>query len=611
MALTDNLISYWKLDGNSTDIVGYTAIAFDASSWNSATHTCSGSNRLLIVGVIDGGSDTITGVSYGGVAMTLLAKLAHSSRYHYYYYLLNPASGENAISVGGTGELTHMSASYTGVKQTGQPDANSTNTKDTGTDIVGTVTTLVDKCWTIAFAGIPMANYDGAAGTGTYLRQDSPGYNNNAILDSNGAITPAGNTTLTYTSSVSTPGLIIMASFAPVGNNGIDTAINYNTIINENYITGDDNQCGISSAGWRAQTFTPTISHTVTSIKFKAYRDGASNYTVTAGIYATSGGLPTGSPLATGTMASSGITTSSPGAWYEITIGAGANLVASTMYAIVIDNKDADTGNRLLWRQDTNSAYAGGSACLSSDSGANWESYGVNDDVMFEEWGSNSGKINQGAGLNGTTSNILLGTAIACPTNVTIIAWIKKAGHTGDQTIIGDQPSDGIQGWFFMTSGQKMHFNWGMSGNWGDYNSDNNVITDTNWHFVCVTQTGTGTPTLYVDGSSVAATLTTAGAADFKAAAQGTAIGKYGIYTGGANFFNGAIDELGIWSRALSSGEITSLYNSGSGLAYPFITNLDVSLSSSISVSENTNMNVTKEWQFINSTTAWGLKIID
>lgn len=33
---------------------------------------------------------------------------------------------------------------------------------------------------------------------------------------------------------------------------------------------------------------------------------------------------------------------------------------------------------------------------------------------------------------------------------------------------------------------------------------------------------------------------------------------------------NGAIDEVGVWSRALTNAEITELYNAGAGLAYPF-----------------------------------------
>jgi hypothetical protein len=34
--------------------------------------------------------------------------------------------------------------------------------------------------------------------------------------------------------------------------------------------------------------------------------------------------------------------------------------------------------------------------------------------------------------------------------------------------------------------------------------------------------------------------------------------------------YNGLLDEVGLWDRALSESEIRSLYNSGKGLAYPF-----------------------------------------
>jgi hypothetical protein len=41
--------------------------------------------------------------------------------------------------------------------------------------------------------------------------------------------------------------------------------------------------------------------------------------------------------------------------------------------------------------------------------------------------------------------------------------------------------------------------------------------------------------------------------------------------TGTAAFYYGGLfDEVGLWSRALTASEITQLYNSGSGLTYPF-----------------------------------------
>ena len=56
-----------------------------------------------------------------------------------------------------------------------------------------------------------------------------------------------------------------------------------------------------------------------------------------------------------------------------------------------------------------------------------------------------------------------------------------------------------------------------------------------------------------------------------------------GVYNGTADFalgalfigtpsyhFDGLVDEVGFWKRVLTSQERTDLYNSGSGLEYPF-----------------------------------------
>lgn len=82
-----------------------------------------------------------------------------------------------------------------------------------------------------------------------------------------------------------------------------------------------------------------------------------------------------------------------------------------------------------------------------------------------------------------------------------------------------------------------------------------------NWSHVCLTN-NSGLFTIYVNGSSVGSTSLTA---DFSGAPF-----KIGLGYGGIAYFNGGIDEIGVWSRALSGAEITELYNSGAGLTYPF-----------------------------------------
>jgi hypothetical protein len=84
-----------------------------------------------------------------------------------------------------------------------------------------------------------------------------------------------------------------------------------------------------------------------------------------------------------------------------------------------------------------------------------------------------------------------------------------------------------------------------------------------------VTYDGT-TIRIYVDGSDDGNTTTTL-------ASTATKI-LFGNHTSNKSLgFIGTIDEIGMWDRDLSSAEITSLYNSGDGFAYPFSNDKTVS----------------------------------
>jgi hypothetical protein len=154
----------------------------------------------------------------------------------------------------------------------------------------------------------------------------------------------------------------------------------------EHYNTGDDGTDNYYGANWGAQTFTPSTDHTITSAKLKLYRQGSPG-TFTVGIRATSSGQPTGADLCSGTIDGDTLTTSSSGAWYEISLGAGCDLSASTQYAIVVRAPGGDSSNRVTWRGDESSpTYSGGQYWDSSSSGSSWSSYS-SVDAMFEEWG--------------------------------------------------------------------------------------------------------------------------------------------------------------------------------------------------------------------------------
>lgn len=155
----------------------------------------------------------------------------------------------------------------------------------------------------------------------------------------------------------------------------------------EYYNTGDNNyNPNYGNINWSAQTFTPATAHKITSVKLKLYRLGSPG-TVTVGIRATSGGHPTGGDLCVGTIDGNTLTTNTAGAWYEITLGAGYDLSASTKYAIVIRALGGDAENWVAWRMHYGSpTYSGGNGEFSSNGGSSWTSY-ASIDFMFEDWG--------------------------------------------------------------------------------------------------------------------------------------------------------------------------------------------------------------------------------
>jgi len=156
--------------------------------------------------------------------------------------------------------------------------------------------------------------------------------------------------------------------------------------LHEYYNTGDDSYVSIYGDIWKAQTFTPSTNHKVTSVKLLLYRVGSPG-TVTVSIRATTDGKPTGADLCVGTTDGNTLTTNTAGEWREITLGNGYDLSADTQYAIVIRALNAISTNRVVWCLDASSpTYGDGTYVYSSDSGDSWTVDNARD-CMFEEWG--------------------------------------------------------------------------------------------------------------------------------------------------------------------------------------------------------------------------------
>jgi hypothetical protein len=186
----------------------HAAIALDTSvngglensgtSTLSYSHTVTGTNPILFVGVFGAiGSDLVTGVTYNSTSMTLAGKAEiDGDRWVYLFYLVGPATGSHTVKITASANtpLDGQSASYTGVAQSGQPDAVSSSTIDNATSTTLSLTTIANNSW--AFL-LDKTNVDSpAAGAGSTQRQSANGM---GIFDSNGPVTPAGVKSMTAT----------------------------------------------------------------------------------------------------------------------------------------------------------------------------------------------------------------------------------------------------------------------------------------------------------------------------------------------------------------------------------------------------------------------------
>lgn len=214
------------------------AIAFDAGTDGnvvtgtnlSFNHTVTGSLPILFVGFSGdsvGGNDDITSVTYNGVSMTLAAKKTNATngdRMMYVYYLLGPATGTHSVSVSCTNShnLSGGAVSYTGVKQSAQPDATTTNfeTVPANQTLTTSITTINDNSWVMLLEGCFDGSSGPTAGAGATRRVNDTLSTFGAwgLFDSNGAVHPAGSYSMTTNRSANPFGLAIthvVVSFQP------------------------------------------------------------------------------------------------------------------------------------------------------------------------------------------------------------------------------------------------------------------------------------------------------------------------------------------------------------------------------------------------------------
>lgn len=204
----------------------YAAIAFDAftdsaANINSFSHTSTGSNLVLVVGAsYNDGSESITGITYNGVALTKIRRDTTGAPVDItteLWYLKAPATGANTVAITYTNNPTqrrHWAMTLTGIDQTTPLDAQNGGI-GTAATISTVVTTVADNAWVVDSV---MYNETDVltVGAGQTQRLNAVQGTTKRLASHEGPKTPAGAVTMSWTGASGVDDWAISAaSFAP------------------------------------------------------------------------------------------------------------------------------------------------------------------------------------------------------------------------------------------------------------------------------------------------------------------------------------------------------------------------------------------------------------
>jgi hypothetical protein len=186
--------------------------------------------------------------------------------------------------------------------------------------------------------------------------------------------------------------------------------------------------------------------------------------------------------------------------------------------------------------------------------------------TAIDSWNSNDGTINgattgvSGANQTYTTNEAYdfdgsdddVAITIPALTDFSLAAWAKSgnSSSTSEEYVIRLQDSNND-----VFLGEK-------NGNWifriydGSFQSATGTTIDSNWTFLCATFDGSNM-TLYEDATEVAT-----GTASGTGSSSGSS--AIGSNPGNGQFWNGRIDDPRIYSKELTSTEVSNLYQTGS-----------------------------------------------
>jgi len=180
------------------------------------------------------------------------------------------------------------------------------------------------------------------------------------------------------------------------------------------------------------------------------------------------------------------------------------------------------------------------------------------------------GKVGQALKFNGTNSYVSSTNSFANPQLFTLSVWFKTSSAGGHKILsledaqTGQGSSSSDRALYIGTDGKLYFLIWNGS---AQTIVSTGTVTDNKWHFASVTYNA-GNSTLYMDGAVVGSKSATA-----QTYTGYWRLGSYlspGVWPNAANgYFQGALDDVRIYNRALSAQEVALLYAAGQAQIAP------------------------------------------
>ncbi len=192
-----------------------------------------------------------------------------------------------------------------------------------------------------------------------------------------------------------------------------------------------------------------------------------------------------------------------------------------------------------------------------------------------------TGKINNGADLEASSSNyfsIASSASLRIKGDMSFSFWVKLESlpSSGNSFWIIDKKSEtgedySVYAVYLKNNAGAYELTY-RSTNGSSASLQDDFVSWTpstaTWYHVSVTRTNAGSIIFYVNGSQQGTTQTGYNGTLSDDSDLAFYIGRYKSADG--RYFDGIVDEVGVWNRELTGAEVTSLYNGGTGIQYPF-----------------------------------------